>query len=115
MTLFKFDKWLNYGNWYIERSELPHYPAVYVIYLNERLSYIGQTNNLHTRIHSHRISIWKGIINTRWGKVADIYIKIKCPSIYGKEAMIEKRLIYRLKPPLNKSLPKRKKMTDSIL
>ena len=113
--MYEFDKWITYGRWYIGRKELPIYPTVYVIYLNEELVYIGQTNNLNVRINTHRISIDKGIIKTRWGVVGDIYIKVKCPSRFGEEAMIEKRLIERLRPKYNKRFYDRTKHKKHFL
>lgn len=105
--MFKYDKWFTYEKWKIERGDfglMTKQWCVYVIYLNERLAYIGQTNNLYMRLRTHRIGFSKkdNIWNTNWGKFADLYIKVKYPSKLGKEAMIEKRLISRLKPTYNK-------------
>ena len=75
---------------------------MYVIYINERLAYIGQTNNVNVRLTTHAVNVWNGVIKTRWGRVADVYVKIKCPTKIGAEAMLERRLILRLKPKYNK-------------
>lgn len=103
--MFKYDKWLRYEKGQIQGGEfglMRTQWVVYVIYLNERLAYVGQTNNLYQRLLTHRIGFRNNMWNTNWGKFADLYIKVKYPSNLGKEAMIEKRLISRLKPFYNK-------------
>jgi predicted GIY-YIG superfamily endonuclease len=107
--MFKYDKWLFYNKSNIYRGEFGLMRiqwCVYAIYLNERLAYIGQTNNLYQRLRVHRIGFSNHLWNTNWGKFADLYIKVKYPFKLGKEAMIEKRLIARLKPNYNKIIYK---------
>ena len=113
MTFFKFDKWLRYGIWHLDRKEFYDYPCVYVFYVNERLVYVGQTNNMNNRLMYYKIRKIGNNIFTKWGKVGDIYIKVKFSSKYGKEAMIEKRLIDRLKPLYNRQVIPRRKLIDS--
>jgi predicted GIY-YIG superfamily endonuclease len=105
--MFKYDKWITYEKWHIDRGEfglMRKQWVVYVIYLNEQLAYVGHTNNLYQRLLTHRIGFGKHYWNTRWGQFADLYIKAKFPRKLGAEAMIEKRLINRLKPKYNKRL-----------
>ena len=77
-------------------------PAVYCIYLDGELSYIGQSSHVRFRFQQHKLT-YCGLSDTKWGSFKIMHVKIKFPSKYGMEAMIEKRLIRRLKPRFNKN------------
>lgn len=80
-------------------------PAVggcYAIYLDGKLSYIGQSVNLRSRLSSYRIRPTYGTgYFTPWGQVADVAVKVKIGHRYGDWAMRELRLIRRLQPSMN--------------
>lgn len=97
------DKWITIDflipRAFAERS------AVYVIYIDNKLVYVGESINLYNRMTSYRgneIKICNGKISTIWGKGFSVYVKAKYPSKYGEEAMIERRLIRRLRPICNR-------------
>lgn len=76
-------------------------PGCYVVYRKGEIVYIGQSNSPRFRIAQHLSKAKTVGEETPWGPLDDIFIKIKYPSRYGYEAMLEKRLIKRLKPRLN--------------
>jgi predicted GIY-YIG superfamily endonuclease len=101
-----FDKWIR-----LEASEFVHSyrkkvlkrNAVYAIYGNDELVYVGQSSNLKNRIFSHKLHLEiTGQCYFRDRIFSSMYFKVKYPSKYGKESMIEKRLIKKLAPPMNK-------------
>ncbi len=108
------NKWETISGLSLKIKDWLNYPCVYVFYLNEELVYIGQTNNFSLRFNWHNIHKEGYFWITRWGKFADFYIKIKYPPKYGKEAMIEKRLISRLRPKFNKRIYNRIKHKTHI-
>ena len=84
----------------------PDVPAVYAIYFDGELGYIGQTVRLSGRLSSYHIHInlfggplWV----TPWGSFNDVRIKFKLGHRYGDWLMREARLIRRLKPKFNSS------------
>lgn len=81
-------------------KNLSNEAAVYVIYINGKLSYVGHSNTPKFRFSGHSFQHFHNY-KTPWGECTDLYCKIKYPTSYGKEAMIEKRLIRRLKPRCN--------------
>jgi len=90
-------------------ESIPAHGGCYVIYLDGRLSYIGQSGNLRGRFRDHRITrLPEGNIRTPWGSASKIVIKVRVTQKYGDWAMIELRLIHRLNPPHNR------KITDGI-
>lgn len=93
--------WLHYDGWDICSGKIWDFPAVYVIYLDGILSYVGQSNTPRFRFRQHGFQEIKDLIKTPWGVFNQILVKIKYSKQYGKEAMIEKRLIKRLKPRFN--------------
>jgi len=86
----------------LKRYKLPSAPACYVIYMDGRLVYIGQTSNIKTRLSNHdfRYDYGNAII-TPWGQCQKLKMKVNYGRRYGDWAMRELRLIKRLKPSLN--------------
>ena len=97
---FSHDKWLIRDGKNL-LGGIEDKPGVYAIYLDGRLSYIGQSNTPRFRFVQHRVQHYESY-HTPWGLFDELYIKIKYPSKYGKESMIEKRLIRKLEPRFNK-------------
>lgn len=87
----------------ISRNDsIPARGGVYVIYINDRIAYIGQTGNLRARIRSHQFRPTYGnSMHTPWGYFDVVYGKIKISKRFGDWAMDELRLIRRLQPPIN--------------
>ena len=81
----------------------PAAPACYVVYIDGRLGYIGQTNNLRRRMAGHGIDIsrYSDSYRTPWGTARQIHIKANFGVRFGDWAMRELRLIRRLRPHLN--------------
>lgn len=88
-------------------SRLPSKPAVYAIYFDGELKYIGQSSNLASRFSERARGIRYGLkqnIHTPWGEFPDetsIAIKYHHGWKYGDWAMREIRLICKLKPDFN--------------
>lgn len=100
--IFKHDKWIYCTGWDACSKRLQDRPAVYAIYLDGLLSYVGQSNTPRFRFTQHQfMDIPNEGFRTPWGVFSEMAVKIKYPSKYGMEAMIEKRLIKRLKPRFN--------------
>lgn len=105
----RVDTWMP-GRWRefdpLAHVDLPlNMPAVYAIYIDGELVYIGQTANLRGRFQTHHLrpGYARNII-TPWGDLpgsAKITAKAKPSRRYGDWAMIELRLIRRLRPRLN--------------
>ena len=110
-----YNRWKTISGLDLRIKDWLDYPCVYALYLNEELVYIGQTNNFSMRYSWHSIHRQGEFWVTKWGKFADFYLKIKYPIKYGQEAMIEKRLIERLKPKYNKRIYKRIKHKTNFL
>jgi hypothetical protein len=80
----------------------PRVGGCYAFYFNGVLSYVGQTQNLYSRLRSHDIRPDYGNeFFTPWGTVQDVIIKIKVGRRFGEWAMREQRLIRRLRPMHN--------------
>mgnify|MGYP000202116532 CR=1 FL=1 len=94
-------------------SKMPSVAGVYAIYLNQKLIYIGSSNNLRNRFsgHSFRYSYGKTFI-TPWIEVPSsdtMIVKFKPTKKQGEWAMREIRLIQRLRPIFNTHHKGRKK------
>jgi excinuclease UvrABC nuclease subunit len=92
--------WIAYdaAHWY----ELPAKPACYAIYLDGKLSYVGQARNLQKRMQSYHIRYrLSDSVSTPWGSYKQAIVKIHFARQFGDWAMREARLIERLQPPLN--------------
>lgn len=72
---------------------MPRWPCCYVVYRDGELVYVGQTENIVSRIRQHRAKkpYW-----FRDGK--KLVIKVKLSRRYGQWAMDELRLIRKLRP-----------------
>lgn len=80
----------------------PRRPACYVIYLDGRLSYIGQASDFAVRVSAHGIRAgYGGSVMTKWGAYKSVVIKARFSTVFGDWAMRELRLIQRLQPLLN--------------
>lgn len=80
----------------------PRAPACYVVYLDGRLSYIGQASDLAVRMSAHGIRVGYGAeVLTKWGSFRSVVVKARFSNRLGDWAMREIRLIHRLQPPLN--------------
>jgi hypothetical protein len=95
-------KWIKYnfnhnGKWRAKRI-----PGVYVMYIDRKLAYVGQSVNILHRLECHRFR-WMpdGRLQTRWGYYKKAFIKVKYSQQFGEWAMLEARLIQRLQPYLN--------------
>ena len=78
-------------------------PAVYVIFLDNNLAYIGSTNNLARRIKNHIQHVPDSIyLETTWGRFKRVTVKASYYRKWGDWTMRELRLIRRLQPPKNK-------------
>jgi hypothetical protein len=82
---------------------LPEVPAVYVICVNGRAMYVGQTINLFRRFNAYRMRAAFGVgALTPWGQVeGDLSLKFSRSRRFGDWAMRELRLIRRLRPVWN--------------
>jgi hypothetical protein len=114
--LYRKNKWIYVSGIDVVNRAVWNHPCCYVIYCNGILSYIGQTNTPITRFHQHDFS-WKSsesVFCTPWGNFKEMFAKIYFPSKYGYEAMLEKRLIKKIKPRFNKYTYKRKRNVSMI-
>src|ERR1017187_1040735 len=93
-TTYHFD-----GTWRL----LPRISAVYAIFADGRLLYIGQSEDLLVRFahHNMRHTYANHGFRTPWGVFDSITLKYKISSKMGDWLMSEYRLIRRLKPPQN--------------
>jgi excinuclease UvrABC nuclease subunit len=94
-------KWTTYS-----LDDLTHIPKVagcYAVYCNKKLIYVGQSTNVNKRIASYEFNYtrYSDSIHTPWGICKSLMIKIRKSVKYGDWAMIELRLIKRLKPRFN--------------
>jgi len=79
-------------------------PGVYAIYGDGVLLYVGSSENLKTRLHSHKFE-WvhysTSVMHPEWGWFKSGHIKYSYSVRAGDWLMREHRLIKRLKPPKN--------------
>ena len=95
-------KWLGYWSpW--QPIEMPPVPACYVIQLDGKTIYVGQTLNLRSRFYAHGIKPIGEGYKTAWGRLSGDFLglKVKLGSKYGDWAMREARLVKRLQPVFN--------------
>lgn len=85
--------------------DMPSAPAVYAVYFGPELVYIGQTSDLRARFSQHKFSRGPGgDTHTPWGALdtaIQVKVKAKISRRYGDWAMIELRLLRKLRPRLN--------------
>jgi hypothetical protein len=80
----------------ISASQIPIYECVYAIYVDSKLIYVGQTNNLYNRLVCHAK---RGGFDFRSARVL---VKVSHNRRYGEHAMRELRLIARVNPEANR-------------
>jgi len=91
-------------NWHEPDFITPMYPGCYAIYLHNmvtdrwRLIYIGTASNLFNRLCNHNI------YNRKFKFPYETMVKVKV--VNGGRFKLEKKLIKRLKPILNKTYNK---------
>ena len=74
-----------------------------MIYFDDKLVYIGQGQNIFNRLNQHlKLRRYSSYWDSKWGSSCNIKVKYKPSTRYGDWAMIELRLLRRLKPPFNK-------------
>lgn len=88
-----------------DKTKLPITPAVYAIYFDDDLVYIGSSNNIRNRFsgHAFRYGYAKNIV-TPWQELpisVVITMKYRTVKKIGEWAMREIRLITRLRPFFN--------------
>lgn len=84
--------------------QLDEKPAVYAVYDGDNgLIYVGETTNLRSRFQQHNFVLSHYSLNYRGNQfdAVDILIKAKYSKKFGQEAMVERRLIKRLRPLRN--------------
>lgn len=87
-------------------AKLPDKPGVYVVYCNDMIGYIGQTECLRSRFSTgHNIyQADDGTYQTPWGVFASCRIKYAVCRRVGEWLMLECRLIRRLEPRFNQQI-----------
>ncbi len=77
-------------------------PGCYVIYLDDKVGYIGQSTDVRKRIQNHGIRYgYSNHLITPWGKFLSVSAKVRYGVKLGDWAMREVRLISRLQPRFN--------------
>ena len=88
-----------------ERDQLPSIPAVYAVYFDNDLVYIGSSNNIRNRFSGHAFRyVYARNVVTPWQTIDDtveIILKFRPTRKIGEWLMREIRLIQRLKPLFN--------------
>jgi excinuclease UvrABC nuclease subunit len=90
-------------------SEIPFWPretsraaGCYAFFMNDRLVYVGSSQNLQRRLLDYLISpSYSTGISTPWGFCDTAHVRFKVSRRYGDWLMWEARLIKRLRPPMN--------------
>lgn len=78
---------------------VPEVPAVYVVYLDGVVVYVGETTRLRSRLTAHGFSIrYSSLVHTRWGNASSVVVKAGMSRRYGDWRYREARLIRRLQP-----------------
>lgn len=81
----------------------PAEPGCYVVYIDGKIAYIGQSINVRKRfsMHGFNFAHYSNDYDTPWGQFDSVVIKVRFGDRYGDWAMRELRLIKRIKPHLN--------------
>lgn len=85
----------------------------YAIYVEARLVYVGQSENVRRRIKGYRCENWAGrddhfdgYTDSPWGnarwRYGGLTAKVRYAARFGEQLMTEARLIYRLRPSFNR-------------
>lgn len=102
---WKKSRWVSYNI-----DDLPEWlsiaslPGCYVVYVDSKLVYIGQSMNVSKRVKNHEINFarYSSLIQTPWGQFKSLKLKVHYSVKYGDWAMRELRLIKKLNPKFNK-------------
>jgi excinuclease UvrABC nuclease subunit len=88
-----------------DHYDLPKEPAVYTIFCEGQLFYVGSSRNLKKRIQIHGVNCarYSLKVETPWGIFKEVTIKYRKETRYGEAAMAELRLIRKLNPKMNKA------------
>lgn len=83
---------------------VPSKPGVYAVYGDGELIYIGQSSDLRERLRRHNIrpSYGRGT-HSPWGDFDSMHVKVRVGGKFGEWAMVEIRLIHRIRPRFNVS------------
>jgi hypothetical protein len=103
-------RWLRFYGHEVCAGQVWEQPAVYAIYLDGILSYVGHSNTPRFRFVQHGFKNEADSYQTPWGCFKEMIVKMKYPRQYGREAMIEKRLLRRLRPRFNRYFLKTSKL-----
>lgn len=97
-------KWLSFIP--CNPGHLPESPGCYVLTLDGKAVYVGQSNNVQARFYSHGIKcLGDELWQTRWGILrGDLRLRVRFATLYGDWMMREARLLRRLRPSLNKRI-----------
>lgn len=81
---------------------LPDLPAVYVIFLDGVLAYVGETQSLQKRFGHYEFKLGYGNETlTKWGEFGLVIVKAGMSRRFGDWKYREARLIRRLRPRFN--------------
>lgn len=94
-----YDKWITYIGEDIRK--VLERPGCYVVFSSKELVYVGQSNSPRHRIAQHLSKANNQGLESPWGDIEHLIIKVKYPRQFGKEAMLEKRFVRRLRPYQN--------------
>lgn len=90
-------------------EDAPDFSGVYAVFNADGLLYIGSSVAVVNRFRQHgiRFRANAGMVSTPWGDFEHITIKVRKSERYGDWAMIELRLLRRLRPLRNKRVSRR--------
>lgn len=85
-------------------ERIPDQPGVYVIFDGDKVLYVGSSCKMRARLHQHGINWahYSTCLKTPWGFFRKGNVKFRPSRKYGDWAMVELRLIRRLRPRHNK-------------
>lgn len=86
---------------------MPQVSCCYAIYIEGKLVYVGSALNLRTRFAAHQIAYGRICCRPFRGDPSTALVKYRPSVRYGDWAMVELRLIDRLKPILNQKHKRR--------
>lgn len=102
-------RWKTYEIFPKKPQALPKFAGVYVVFLNDQLSYIGSSIDVAKRFNNYGFRSRDGVARYSqprfpWAPVSEttrISVKVKRSKRFGDWAMREIRLIDRLRPRFN--------------
>jgi hypothetical protein len=95
-------RWRSYSiaeSWWLNLQPLA---GVYVVVMDGRAGYVGQSSNVRNRMSQHNIRRVGDVYVTPWGTCRTCVVKIGGTRRHGDWLMRELRLIRRLRPFGNK-------------